>query len=102
MLVPNGALRFNPDADPKAQRRRARRPGRPGRGGAQATIGAGSRQDVHVLKADGTLEKIEVITGQSDGRLTAVTSRKLKPGMKVVTGIKAADASEPGREPNPR
>ena len=49
----------------------------------------GSRQRVHVLQADGTLKAIEVVTGQSDGRLTAVTSRELKPGMKVVTGIKA-------------
>ena len=53
------------------------------------TIGVGSRQQVHVLQADGTLKAIEVVTGQSDGRLTAVTSRELKPGMKVVTGIKA-------------
>jgi HlyD family secretion protein len=90
LLVPNGALRFDPDAVPKAQ------------GGGldvqvglaeeerKATIGAGSRQDIHVLKADGKLEKIEVVTGQSDGRHTAVTSSKLKKGMKVVTGIKAA------------
>jgi HlyD family secretion protein len=90
LLVPNGALRFNPDAVPKAQ------------GGGldvqvglqeeerKATIGAGSRQEIYVLKADGTLDKIEVVTGQSDGRHTAVTSSKLKKGMKVVTGIKAA------------
>ena len=42
-----------------------------------------------MLQDDGTLKAIEVVTGQSDGRLTAVTSRELKPGMKVVTGIKA-------------
>jgi HlyD family secretion protein len=92
LLVPNGALRFNPDETAKPQ----------GGGGLNvqvglqeeeqsATIGAGSRQSVHVLKADGTLEKIEVVTGQSNGRLTAVRSDKLKPGMKVVTGVKAAD-----------
>ena len=59
------------------------------RTGPQATIGVGSRQQVHVLQADGTLKAIDVVTGQSDGRLTAVTSRELKPGMKVVTGVRA-------------
>jgi len=52
----------------------------------------GSRQEVYVLKDDGTLEKIDVVTGQSNGRLTAVSSPKLKAGMKVVTGIKAKAA----------
>ena len=42
-----------------------------------------------MLQDDGTLKAIEVVTGQSDGRLTAVTSRDLKPGMKVVTGVRA-------------
>ena len=56
----------------------------------QASIGEGSRQQVQVLQADGSLKAIEVITGRSDGRSTVVTSRNLKPGMKLVTGIKAA------------
>lgn len=88
-LVPNGALRFKPDAQKAA-----------GNGplGAQigleeeeqkATIGVGSRQQVHVLQADGTLKTITVTTGQSDGKLTVVQSNELKPGMKVVTGVKA-------------
>lgn len=90
LLVPNGALRFDPEEE--------RDTGGMGlevnlgieREGPQATIGVGSRQRIHVLKDDGTLEPIDVITGQSDGRLTAVTSNKLKSGMKVVTGIRAA------------
>jgi HlyD family secretion protein len=89
LLVPNGALRFDPEAATKPQ------------GGGldvqvglaqeeqKATIGIGSKQQVHVLKADGTLEKYAVVVGPSNGRLTLVTSTKLKPGMKVVTGIKA-------------
>jgi HlyD family secretion protein len=91
MLVPNGALRFEP---PKAE----------ATGGVQlnngedfglereeerATIGRGSRQAVHILQADGTLKPIEVVTGQSDGRFTVVTSNELKPGMTVVTSLKA-------------
>ena len=90
LLVPNGALRFNPAEANKPQA---------GAGldvqvGLQqeeqkATIGVGSKQQVYVLKDDGTLEKIDVVVGRSNGRLTAVSSSKLKPGMKVVTGIKA-------------
>ena len=91
LLVPNAALRFRPDAKDEG-----------GGGGVfqpqigledqkqQATIGEGSRQQVQVLQADGTLKAIEVVTGRSDGRRTVVTSTQLKPGMKVVTGIKAA------------
>ena len=93
LLVPNSALRFDPDAGKKAAQGSG--PGLQVRVGLgeeeqRAGIGVGSRQTVQVLKADGTLEPIEVITGQSDGRMTAVQSDKLKPGMKVVTGIKAA------------
>ena len=90
LLVPNGALRFNPAEANKPQA---------GAGldvqvGLQqeeqkATIGVGSKQQVYVLKDDGTLEKIDVVVGRSNGQLTAVSSSKLKPGMKVVTGIKA-------------
>jgi HlyD family secretion protein len=92
MLVPNGALRFEPEKPEEA--------GGVALGGEEfgldkaeerATIGAGSRQTVHVLKEDGTLDEIEVVTGQSDGRHTVVTSRELKPGMKVVTSVKAAE-----------
>ncbi|MGQ3066074.1 MAG: efflux RND transporter periplasmic adaptor subunit, partial [Sphingopyxis sp.] len=57
----------------------------------RATFGAGSRQRVWVLQADGKLKSIDVVTGESDGRLTAVTSKQLRAGMKVVTG-KAAVA----------
>ena len=93
LLVPNGALRFNPQQANQPQQG----------GGLQiqaglqqeeqkATIGVGSHQEIYVLKDDGTLDKIDVVVGQSNGRLTAVTSPKLKPGMKVVTGIKAKQA----------
>jgi len=91
MLVPNGALRFDPEKLPAAE------------GGAmfnedfgldreeeQATIGRGSRQTIYVLQDDGELKEIEVVTGQSDGRFTVVQSSELKTGMKVVTSYKAA------------
>ena len=90
LLVPNSALRFDPEA------------AEAGAGGSvlnpeiglqqeeqQATIGVGSRQRVHVLRDDGTLEPVDVVTGESNGRLTVVTSDELREGMKVVTGIRA-------------
>ena len=89
MLVPNSALRFRPDAEEEEG------------GGVlnpsigleqneqRATIGVGSRQQVYVTQADGTLRAIEVVTGQSDGRLTVVRSDELEAGMDVVTGIEA-------------
>jgi len=89
LLVPNAALRFRPDQEAA------------GGGGMlsvnvgleqqdqQAGIGVGSRQNVQVLQEDGTLRTIEVVTGQSDGRRTVVRSADLKPGMKVVTGLRA-------------
>jgi HlyD family secretion protein len=90
LLVPNGALRFDPEEALKVQA-----------GGGlnvqvglsqqeqKATIGVGSHQQIYVLKSDGTLQKYDVVVGQSNGRLTLVTSSTLKPGMKVVTGVKA-------------
>ena len=91
LLVPNTALRFDPD-------KKEDEGGSIMSGGGEnfgleeeedrATIGVGSRQRVHVLGADGKLQEIQVVTGQSDGRLTVVTSNQLRPGMKVVTGIR--------------
>ncbi len=89
LLVPNAALRFRPDDEeesaggvfnPQIGLEREKQ---------QASIGEGSRQQVQVLQADGSLRAVEVVTGRSDGRRTVVTSRDLKPAMKVVTGIKA-------------
>lgn len=89
-LVPNAALRFRPGQQNEDE------------GGGvlnvsvglerqdqQATIGVGSRQTVQVLQDDGTLKAVEVITGRSDGRTTAVQSAEIEAGMKVVTGIEA-------------
>jgi HlyD family secretion protein len=90
MLVPNAALRFRPDEKEESGGSVLNPQIGLEDGKQQATIGEGSRQQVRVLQADGTLKVIEVTTGRSDGRRTVVTSKDLKPGMKVVTGIKAA------------
>jgi len=91
MLVPNAALRFKPD-EKAAEAGGFISPPQFGleKDKQQASIGEGSRQQVQVLQADGTLKAVEVITGRSDGRRTVVRSSGLKPGMKVVTGVKAA------------
>ncbi|WP_233997235.1 efflux RND transporter periplasmic adaptor subunit [Porphyrobacter sp. HT-58-2] len=90
LLVPNAALRFRPDKEEESGGGVFQPQIGLERDKQQATIGEGSRQQVQVLQADGTLKAIEVITGRSDGRRTVVRSDDLKPGMKVVTGIKAA------------
>lgn len=90
LLVPNAALRFRPDTEEEAGGGVFNPQIGLEDGKQQASIGEGSRQQVQVLEADGTLKAIEVITGRSDGRRTVVRSKELKPGMKVVTGIKAA------------
>jgi HlyD family secretion protein len=90
LLVPNAALRFRPDEKAKEEGGVFQPQIGLEDGKQQATIGEGSRQQVQVLQADGTLKAIEVITGRSDGRLTVVKGKALKAGMKVVTGVKAA------------
>ena len=91
MLVPNGALRFAPPKEDDAGGVQLNNGEQFGleREEERATIGRGSRQTVHILKDDGTLDPVEVVTGQSDGRYTVVSSSELKPGMKVVTSIRA-------------
>jgi len=86
LLVPNGALRFQPDAKEKEAASVLAPEIGLEKSEQQATIGAGSRQRIWVLEADGQLKPADVVTGLSDGRLTAVTSTSLRPGMKVVTG----------------
>ncbi len=93
MVVPNGALRFEPPSDDEEGGVQIG-PGGENFGLEQeeerANIGAGSRQTVHVLQDDGSLRAIIVTTGLSDGRHTVVTSDELEPGMKVVTALRAA------------
>ncbi|HWV60354.1 MAG TPA: efflux RND transporter periplasmic adaptor subunit, partial [Sphingopyxis sp.] len=86
LLVPNSALRFEPDAKEKEAASVLNPEIGLEQTEQQATIGVGSRQRVWVLQADGTLKPVDVVTGRSDGRLTVVTSKALRRGMKVVTG----------------
>lgn len=90
LLVPNSALRFQPDAEEKEGASVLNPEIGLEKQEQKATIGVGSRQRVWVLEADGKLKPVDVVTGQSDGRLTAVTSKGLRAGMKLVTGKEAA------------
>ena len=95
LVVPNGALRFEPPEEDDSGGVQVGGP--PGndfgleREEERATINAGSRQTVWVLDADNQLREVMVVTGLSDGRHTIVTSDELEAGMRVVTAIRAED-----------
>ena len=91
LLVPNGALRFSPDAGPMAAGGIGLRAGPgPDEKPKTATIGRGSVQNVWTLGADGKPKPIQVTTGDSNGTSTEVSGTALRPGMKVITGKLAA------------
>lgn len=104
LLVPNSALRFTPTDANAAQSgggmtgalvpRRGRRGG-----GAEksATVGRGARQTVYIKGADGTPQKIDVTTGDTNGQVTEILAGGLKPDMEVITGQYAGEAD--GRGP---
>lgn len=93
VIVPNAALRFTPPTDTTAKTSAFAIGPPPGqsrnRKAQQRGIGVGSHQLVYVLDADNKLMPVEVITGQTDGRNTAITG-SIKVGATVATGIKAA------------
>lgn len=96
LLIPNGALRFTPqDAGAKAG---VQVQFGPRRDEQQKAIGRGSKQTVYVVGSDGKPQKVEVVTGPSDGSRTAVTSAQLKPGMKVIVGVQANSAAKPAKD----
>jgi HlyD family secretion protein len=96
LVVPNAALRFTPPpeaAEPQRRRFQFRPPRSEGTSvERERGIGVGSVQRLYVLDADGGLRAIDVTTGQSDGRVTAVRGEGLVEGLAVVTGVKAKAA----------
>ncbi|SFR83077.1 efflux RND transporter periplasmic adaptor subunit [Sphingomonas jatrophae] len=101
LLVPNAALRFNPNSGGGAASRGAggalmmgpRRGARPAR---EVAIGRGSKQEIYVLGADGAPKPVEVTVGDSDGSQTEVSGPALRPGMRVITARRASDQSGGG------
>ncbi|WP_313536049.1 efflux RND transporter periplasmic adaptor subunit [Sphingomonas sp.] len=96
LLIPNGALRFTPD-QPGAKAGGAIQFG-PRREEQQKAIGRGSKQTVYIVGSDSKPQKVEVVTGPSDGSRTAVTSAQLKPGMKVIVGVQANGTAKPAQD----
>ena len=90
MLVPNGALRFDPGEEDEAGSIFGNQDFGLDRE-EEASIGIGSRQTVYVVDEDGELREIEVVTGRTDGRQTVITSDELEVGMEVVTGVGASE-----------
>jgi HlyD family secretion protein len=88
LIIPNGALRYTPQ-DAGAKSGGGGIQFGPRREEQQKAIGRGSKQTVYVVGSDGKPQKVEVVTGPSDGSRTAVTSDQLKPGMKVIVGVQA-------------
>ncbi len=97
LMIPNGALRFTPE-DSGAKAGGGGIQFGPRRQDQQKAIGRGSKQTVYVVGKDGKPEKVEVVTGPSDGSRTAVTSAKLTPGMKVIVGVQANGPAKPAKD----
>ena len=100
LLVPNAALRFNPNQAGRGQRggitsQLVARPRRGNRAQQSVTFGAGSRQSLYVVGEDGNPKAVEVVVGDSDGSRTAIQSGDIKEGMKVITGQLAAGQTAP-------
>jgi HlyD family secretion protein len=93
LIVPNAALRFTPPENAKQSDKSAFSISPPRSDTTtvvrEREIGKGSEQRLYVLEKDGSLNVIAVVTGQSDGRFTAVSGKDLRAGMRVVTGVKA-------------
>ena len=108
LLVPNAALRFNPNRGGGSGKQSAggglagamvpkmpgRRSGGGGGGGADktASIGRGSKQAVYIVGADGKPQRVDVKVGSTNGSLTEVVGGDLKAGDRVITGKLASDA----------
>ncbi|GGD65742.1 efflux RND transporter periplasmic adaptor subunit [Croceicoccus mobilis] len=93
LLVPNGALTFQPiDEEEKSDGMRLGPP----RETVEKTvvIGRGARQTIYVLGSDGDPEPVQIVTGETDGSFTAVSSGDLEAGMQVIVGKRSAAGAE--------
>lgn len=108
LLVPNAALRFNPDAAARGASGGQRgglagvmaptppRRGNRGGGDRSVTIGRGSSQTVYVLDAEGKPQPVRVVVGDSNGSQTEILSGDLKEGTRVITGQLAPGETDRG------
>lgn len=99
--VPNGALRFEPDAKPSGGGVSF---SFGGRGGPSIRAGGADKKDkaekdpdagnVYVLNKDGDPEKREIRKGISDGVITEIKSGNLKQGELVITDVALPNARQ--------
>lgn len=93
LRVANGALRFKPEgaAAPAA----AAGGGRRGQGGGGDAAARPVEKTIYVLDGS-TPRAVQVVTGVSDGKVTAITGGTLNEGDLVIIGNAAADAPAAG------
>jgi len=93
MVVPNGALRFEPDLSDEEDVGLfdAEVDATEDDGGS---IGVGSRQTVYTIDEGGILKEHRVVTGQTNGRFTVVRGATLREGMKIVTGTRSSNQND--------
>jgi HlyD family secretion protein len=110
LRVPNAALRFKPievgragDNDPASRAALEGTAARSAGAAAKALGGAGRsgrrQHAVYILSAGDELKMVNVKTGISDGRFTAITDGELKPGDKIAVGFATAKVDQQGSLP---
>jgi HlyD family secretion protein len=111
LRVPNAALRFKPievgragENDPASRTALEGTAARGGPAGAGRALAGGMRaarrqQTVYVVGADGQLKAVNVKTGISDGRFTAITEGELNVGDKIAVGFATAKVDQQGSLP---
>ena len=87
LIVPLSALRFAPPQPKAAKGLSVQPPSQEEPSVRETRIGRGSRQTVYVTDDKGVLTAIPVMTIAVAGRDVAIESQRLKPGMRVVTGL---------------
>lgn len=105
LRVPNAALRFNPAAFVKEEKKaETPRPGggqaRPAQRPGGSASGMAVRRDDHVwILENGKPKAISVKTGISDGQFTEVSGDALKEGMQVLVGVEESKSASNGARP---
>jgi HlyD family secretion protein len=106
LLIPNAALRFQPDEKTLAEFRKRNTPGPDGTGAGlsasepprrRSASGArsGNMGRVWFLDPQGKLQMETIVTGMSDGtRTEIVRSKNLKEGMKVIIGMETTGSDQ--------
>lgn len=88
LLVPNAALRFQPQDELSGK---DQAPATPGKGGADEKTGR-----LFILGADGRPQSMAVTKGETDGIKTAISGGDIRDGLQVVSGLKPPEKASRG------